>query len=136
MWGCRRELEKEELESLMVPTTTISTNYGEEEEKAKEENVNDPRGDGWLTHMSILGPSTKKGPGFKPSGVQVKLLLALCQMSLTWGWELAMACQVVSAGAAAIVIQNKTKCHYRQKGSKEKGGSNEIEHSYLLIKSF
>jgi hypothetical protein len=32
-------------------------------------------------------PETSKGPGFKPSGVQVKLLLALCQMSLTLGFE-------------------------------------------------
>jgi hypothetical protein len=31
-----------------------------------------------------------------------------------------MACQVVSARAAAVVIQNKTKCHYRQKGPRRR----------------
>jgi hypothetical protein len=37
----------------------------------------------WFSPSGTLGP--QKGPGFKPSGVQVKLLLAHLSMSLTWG---------------------------------------------------
>jgi hypothetical protein len=61
---------------------------------------------GWLTGIvpsfSDTG-ITKKDPGskFKPGGVQVKFLLALCSMSLTRGCQ--KLCQVVGS---AIVLKN------------------------------